>query len=215
MMYFFVFIWLSALYFVLTRKFTNISVLLLSCILYSVPVAWVKNEGVWPIVVWILVLAIVVAFKLLERNKSDNLQGDYTHISRFATFSNRVFNLFLIVVFFLVVVLSGGISVFFEGKYGGVPSGSVSIYYFWNSLLVITLASNILSRRFYDPLNYMCIFQVLLIFIGGDRTVPFLYLIMILRFYLDGVSPISVLTGRKLALGITLLVISPFLVSVR
>lgn len=85
------------------------------------------------------------------------------------------------------------------------------IYYSWNSLLFVTAAYNLRTRRFLDPFNLFCIAQVLLIFIGGDRTIPIMYVVVILRYRLDGMVPLSLFRGEKLAFGLLFLLSLPVL----
>ena len=192
-------------------RFSSLSVLLLSSLIYSSPVFWTTTPNSDPTLVWCVVLGMTILSQIHLSKRISPMVAQLDLRLGQDKFMNEFFNASLIIVFLGILALSGGIGVFFEGKYGSVPGGNILIYYGWNSLLFITCAYNLCSRRLTDFFNLMCLSQILLIFIGGDRTLPMLYFVVFVLIYFYGVRPIALLRGRRIVLGISILLLVPLL----
>lgn len=207
----FLILWLFAIVLMITTRFTCISILILSSVLYSSPIFWTPSPNDLPTLVWIVLFVLICSAQLVESSRKVESVEITRQLVGQDLFINQFFNFASISVFLLVIVLSGGPGVFFEGKYGATPGQSILIYYSWNSLLILTTTYNVICRKFTDPFNLICLLQVLLIFVGGDRTIPVLYIVVNLRMHLNGISPVALMTGKRLVFGLFMLVIAPML----
>lgn len=204
--------WGLALVTLAVTRFSSLSVLLMSSLLYSSPVFWTATSNPVPALVWILVLGMAaVAQAIISRRRVPARNKQVTLAPRKDSFINLIFNAAATFLFLVVVARSGGIGVFFEGKYGAVPGEHILIYYSWNSLLIVTCAYNLGTRKLTDYFNLICLLQIFLIFVGGDRTLPLLYIVILLTYYFDGVKPISLFSGRRAIFAIALVVLVPLL----
>jgi hypothetical protein len=109
---------------------------------------------------------------------------------RSAIITSVVFNCSTLLLFALLAYFHGGIGIFFKGKYSGVASTAL-LYYSWNSLLLITAIHNLIFRRFSSPWSVLGIGQILLLFVGGDRTIPVMFFAAVVYNYFRGATPLA------------------------
>lgn len=207
----FAFLWLVALVTFVGTRFSSISVLIISSLIYSFPVFWSTSTPTEPAIVWCVVLTIAILSQVYLECQGSRHDRDLDFLNGKGRFINFVFNGFLLILFITVVVRSGGIAVFFEGKYGAVAGGSVFLYYVWNSLLLLTSVFNLVSKQIFSPFNVFCLFQMLLIFIGGDRTLPVLYALSATLIYLRGIRPLALLTVSRAFVFLLFIALAPVL----
>lgn len=207
----FAFFWFSALVTLAVTRLSSLSVLLMSSLVYSSPVFWTVTRNTDPALVWCIVLAMTILSQVYLERRSSLVVRDLGFLNKNDRFINLFFNISLLILFSGVIALSGGIGVFFEGKYGAIPGGSILIYYSWNSLLLLTCALNFGSRKLLSPFNVLCLTQIVLIFVGGDRTLPFLYVLIFIIYSLRGTRPIGLLRGRRAAYTIFFTLLVPIL----
>jgi len=100
-----------------------------------------------------------------------------------------------ILFFCLIVYLDRGISSFLAGKYGPTPGGSIILYYlFATSLYLASLGVFLLKENKLKKI--VTLILLILIFLGGDRTVIILSFIGILLFRFRGQYLYQILLGR-------------------
>lgn len=207
----FAFFWFSALVTLAVTRYSSLSVLLMSSLMYSSPVFWTVTANIEPAFVWCIVLAMTILSQVYLEQRKPSAVRYLGFLNEKDKFVNLFFNITLLILFSGVVARSGGIGVFFEGKYGATPGGSILGYYSWNSLLLLTSALNLGSRKILSPFNVLCLTQVVLIFVGGDRTLPFLYVVILTIYYLRGTRPIDLLKGSRAVFAILFTLLAPIL----
>jgi hypothetical protein len=192
-----------------TTPFTLISLFILSSLLYATPALWLQDVPAEVAASWSMVLTLALVAQLaMSHSRAANFSQ--VHGARFqlpggkgdklALVTNVTINGLLLFAFGLIILGSGGVGIFFEGKYGGVPGGSLLLYYTWNSLLLISVCSNIYYRRLLTPWTLLGLIQVGLIFVSGDRTIPFLVASAIFYRYFQGLAPARLPKNARMAL---------------
>lgn len=98
-------------------RITNLSVLILSSLIYSSPIFWIRAGNDIPLFLWSVVLTLICLSKLVLSSSSNSARtctlGQIAVERGRKIFLNRFFNFACLFVFAAVVGLSGGFSVFF------------------------------------------------------------------------------------------------------
>ena len=206
----------AAVFVVISTRFTLISLFIISSCVYSLPAFWLSDIPAVVLISWFLVFALSITAQItlsgnLSRSDPYTGFGKTMRIDeRSAIITNLVFNCSTLILFLLLAYLHGGIGIFFKGKYSGVASTAL-LYYSWNSLLLITAVHNLICRGFSSPWSVIGIFQILLLFIGGDRTIPVMFFAAVVYNYFRGATPLA-MPKRARVLMVLLPVILPLIV---
>lgn len=206
----FSFIWLTLLVSTLCTRVNSYSVLGVSSLLYSSPIFWSSSNDPYPLLIWSCVLIPLLPLQLYFSRRAQPFEIRVSN-GNIQEFRSITYNIILILLFLLIVVRSRGVSVFFEGKYGSIPGGNINLYYIWNSALLIVASNNAVFAKMKSWKNMSILVQIFFVFVGGDRTIPVLYAIVVFSVYCRGVSPLQIATkGNPLITG-TLVTLVPIL----
>lgn len=208
-------IFAGAIAVVMSTRFTLVSLFIVSSCVYVLPAFWLPDLPAGVVLSWCLVFILAMLTKLpLRRVRAAPPRATaganvWAPNNRFARITSLTFNYATLTLFALIIVRSGGVGIFFRGKYGGSIGDSLLLYYSWNSLLLITEIHNLYFRKFLSAWFILGLAQIFLIFVAGDRTIPVIFFSAVIYRYFHGAIPLSFPRRARV-----LMIILPFILPI-